>query len=620
MDQSGLNTDIFYEIFPHFVAVDPEGPFTLMLVCTAWQDMVLKHPLLWSWIHMDADFGDLEARIAACTTLSASQPLYLNLYVPYPPSFIGFIRPHAHRVHSIVVHMPMNLEMYEAVSEVSKMIRDLHLEHVSFRFLSGGEDVFYSPTNMHKILEKHSLNQPFELPTCPSNMITALTLDKGLSSLHTFLTWLSLNSHLQEINIHRYKLHMVKESTLPIVLLPSLHALMIHNLHRVSTGSERVGSVFLRHIQSPNPISITLIGELYSLVAQICEIGAGLRPSALILDIEEEIPSPQNEELEKIKRVLSSIRNFRIYFHTPPTEMFQISQLLQCLPRSAVLHIGGLSNDNQLLHLVNHSPHLIQLDYRRHSNRVLETSPSLPAWCRNDQRFDSLSLGGYCVGEMASYCKKLFLLGSDTARTFHDFKFSLYIEELFCDATAHESNYVRVFHPKIRGLPNLSKLTCGPSFALSLVRQRYLPKLRELILIDINFNSDDVEALIYHLEDNKDTSPPIKLLSIPAWISWQSIFTMAELLSEINDDSPVPTLILTSFPHIRILRRLVDVLNGAPATYLPDFPPTRSMEWCRYSHICYQCHHGDWVCTGVDRCQRGRRGERAAITRYTISN
>ena len=145
MNPHVLNFDIFCEMLPHFVAVDPEGPFTLMLVCTASQNMILNRPLLWSWIHMDAELGDLEARMAVCASLSANLPIYLNLYMPYPPSFIGFIRPHVHRIHSVVVHMPMDLKMDEAVDHVSKMVRDLHLGHLSFRFLRGVKRYFIPP-------------------------------------------------------------------------------------------------------------------------------------------------------------------------------------------------------------------------------------------------------------------------------------------------------------------------------------------------------------------------------------------------------------------------------------------------------------------------------------------
>jgi hypothetical protein len=37
----GLANEIALEIFLHFVAVDRDGPLTLMVVCTAWRDVVL---------------------------------------------------------------------------------------------------------------------------------------------------------------------------------------------------------------------------------------------------------------------------------------------------------------------------------------------------------------------------------------------------------------------------------------------------------------------------------------------------------------------------------------------------------------------------------------------------
>jgi hypothetical protein len=39
----GLVDDVVLEIFPHFIAVDLNGPFSLMLVCSAWRDRVLSN-------------------------------------------------------------------------------------------------------------------------------------------------------------------------------------------------------------------------------------------------------------------------------------------------------------------------------------------------------------------------------------------------------------------------------------------------------------------------------------------------------------------------------------------------------------------------------------------------
>jgi hypothetical protein len=74
MSQVKLNTDIFYEIFPHFVAIDPDGPFCLVLVCTAWKDMVLKQPLLWSWINLDDEVGNMEKRVATRDVIRCPAP------------------------------------------------------------------------------------------------------------------------------------------------------------------------------------------------------------------------------------------------------------------------------------------------------------------------------------------------------------------------------------------------------------------------------------------------------------------------------------------------------------------------------------------------------------------
>jgi len=204
MSQVKLNSDLFYEIFPHFVAVDPDGPFTLMLVCTAWQDMVLNNPLLWSWINLDDEIGDMEARVATCTTLSASHPLNLILHLPISPSLVQIIRPYVHRVQSVFIDYPMDMRMDTAAAHVSNLISKLQLHHALFHFINGGEDTPYCPDDVCEILEKHSKNQSLDSPTCPSNMITALILNDVVPrfNLHTLLTWLSSSIHLMHIEIN----------------------------------------------------------------------------------------------------------------------------------------------------------------------------------------------------------------------------------------------------------------------------------------------------------------------------------------------------------------------------------------------------------------------------------
>jgi hypothetical protein len=658
-----------------------------MLVCIDWQDMVLEHPPLWSWIYMDAEVGDLEARMAVCTTLSASQPLHLNLYLPYSPSFIELIRPYIHRIHSVVVHMPMDLKMEEAVDHISKMVRYLHLDHLSFRFLKGGEDVFYSPANMEEILEKYSRNRHFASPRCPSNMITALTLStpnyrqrkEHRLSLHTLLTWLSLNVHLVYLKIDSVELTMEREKSLPsmergkarltfeaedppddrggkslekalpIVSLLSLRTIIIEikektpmyepflyrHFHRQSeevAESEDVMVVFLRHIRSPNPITIDLTGNFSSLCAAIYEMGVGLQPSIVTLSFGNGNRGRLDVGLERIRKALSSVRYLHILSISMP---MQIIQLVQCLPRSAVLRITNNSYYDELASLVDHPPHLIQLNYIHRRRDIIGKVglPSLPAWCWNTHRFDSLLLEGYGIGLIAPLCRRLLLVGTQTSETFVYFRTSLYIEELQSDSEVYVRN--KYFFPKVGGLDNLSKVTCTLSFAVLLLRWRHLPMLRELILINGRQDKRFDETLRGQwqlfsslLTESINRRAPMRLLSIPVWMpwlplfgipKWLPLFEISKLLSEGNERGITSTLVLPSLPHPRILGPLVDSLNGELVTEVPDLPSWKSKEQCDLEGICHECHNGGWVCADVNRCQRGRRGEPAAITRYTLS-
>jgi hypothetical protein len=210
MSQVKLNPDIFYEIFSYFVAIDPDGPFTLILVCIAWRDMVRNKPLLWSWIDLDDEIGDMKTRAAICTTLSASHPLNLILHLPISPSLVQIIRSYVDRVRSVFVYCPTRMKMDTAAVHVSNLIRELKLHHTLFRFIRGGKDTPYCPADIYRIIEMHSRNQSMNSPTCPSNMITALILDDDIHqfSLHTLLTWLSSNVHLMHMEINFNRLHM----------------------------------------------------------------------------------------------------------------------------------------------------------------------------------------------------------------------------------------------------------------------------------------------------------------------------------------------------------------------------------------------------------------------------
>jgi len=593
---------------------------------------------------MDAELGDLEARMAVCTSLSANQPIYLNLYIPYPPSFIGFIRPHVHRIHSVVVHMPMDLKMDEAVDQVSKMVRSLHLSHLSFRFLRGGQDVFYSPVNMDEILPKGSRNQPFSSPICPTNMITALTLSARdywhqlpQFDLHTLLTRLALNVHLVHLEIQADRLIKGKETELPVILLPFLRTLII-GIPNISSerGSffryrsdfgpddEITEVIFLRHIKSPNPIAMTLSGYFTSLIAAICEIGVGVRPSAMTLFVGKGDPRPLDVKSEKIKRALSSVRYLHIVPLETPTEMIQTNQLIQCLPRSAILRIASNPSNDQLVSLVNHPPHFIQLEYTSYNMVSLLDLPSIPAWCRNTHRFDALLLEEYEIGSIASFCKKLVLVGNYTAQEFIYFKSNLHIEELKCEGDV----YVHLFPPKLGELDKLTNLTCTLSFAVVLLQQRRLPILRRLILINSPAGSrpiygtfsDKWESFSSLLTKTSPTRAPMQLLSIPVWTPWVPLINIAALLSQGNKSGIIPTLVLPSFPHPRILGPLVDCLNAELVTQMDDLPLWKSQENCDIEDICYECHNGGWVCADLKGCRRGRKGEPVSITRYTVSN
>jgi hypothetical protein len=76
-----INDDVLHEIFRHFVALDDDGPFTLILVCTKWREWVTSHPILWSWIILDDAQPEWREKAMVSTFLSKELPLQVILRV-----------------------------------------------------------------------------------------------------------------------------------------------------------------------------------------------------------------------------------------------------------------------------------------------------------------------------------------------------------------------------------------------------------------------------------------------------------------------------------------------------------------------------------------------------------
>lgn len=79
----GLVNDVVYEILLHFVAIDWNGPFTLILVNATWRDVVISKPRLWTWIMVDDTEPDWRPRIDVGAHLSRNLPLQIVLRVPF---------------------------------------------------------------------------------------------------------------------------------------------------------------------------------------------------------------------------------------------------------------------------------------------------------------------------------------------------------------------------------------------------------------------------------------------------------------------------------------------------------------------------------------------------------
>jgi hypothetical protein len=93
-----LNFDLLCEILKHFVAIDDEGPLTLVMVCTLWEDLVLSNPVYWTWITIDHKVLELNDRVQTFDALSAGHPLQLTIGPGYR-SVSAFIRALDYALH-----------------------------------------------------------------------------------------------------------------------------------------------------------------------------------------------------------------------------------------------------------------------------------------------------------------------------------------------------------------------------------------------------------------------------------------------------------------------------------------------------------------------------------------
>ncbi|KIM20734.1 hypothetical protein M408DRAFT_30126 [Serendipita vermifera MAFF 305830] len=79
----GLVDDVVHEMFLQFVAIDWNGPFTLILVSTAWRSVVISKPRFWTWIMVDETEPDWKMRADVGAHLSRNLPLQIVLKIPF---------------------------------------------------------------------------------------------------------------------------------------------------------------------------------------------------------------------------------------------------------------------------------------------------------------------------------------------------------------------------------------------------------------------------------------------------------------------------------------------------------------------------------------------------------
>jgi len=306
---SGLVNDVVRGIFQHFVATDWDGPFTLILVCTAWRDMVLSTPTLWTWIMMDSSSPDWNERMVVAAHLSRSLPLHVVLRAPFASNtsishiicrcttlFVELDREplSIHPPPGAIVPFEEFIEDKAALKEINDSImvflKDVPTEKITI--LSGEENracFAYSAWTVYEhIIEGSSFD--LVLNQNPPFLVTSLVF-KATNSVPSYSPpvkmsgiWELLPSlpHLSNLQLGADFIEMDSDIDLPRICLPSLLSLFIDS----STARNQLNSDFLDLVallEAPIIHSILLRGDWRRLMRPIATLLGELTPEELRL-------------------------------------------------------------------------------------------------------------------------------------------------------------------------------------------------------------------------------------------------------------------------------------------------------------------------------------------------
>lgn len=629
-----LNVDILYEIFGYFVAVDQDGPFTLILVCTQWQHLAVKYPPLWSWIYVDDRIEDWRYRTKISVALAGDCPLQCVIHLPFGSVRAEDIQPYVSRTKVFIVVMPSVMEVKKGFGYIKRFFDLLgHAGEIYIHWVHGAQ---FNPLNELDVISSNEVLENI-LSTHSQNAVENLRIDvKPKVTLNQLNSMISRVNLLTRLVVFARCIDYRRVDDQRRDYIAPIHMALLRILVVVIGDASEAAIRLLQSCVAPNISLLTLEGTIENVPKVIERLGHILQApemklilafngpkSSIIQSIS--LPTPLTSPSRLIVAVVSSDR-------LEETAIKAMRNLIAYLPAPSLkLEIDDNSCD--LLSYFAHSNQFIKLEYSGSCSRRDQFQDQL----RSHQEADGTSsqspssprliidsiLIPYSQDYPHSYpvsiipfVRRVYLMKSVTVLDLLSLIQNLpLVEELeVCDLLLQpDEDLERIlenYKGKVSPLQSLVFLKSSPLLVSTLVHMNLLPKLQILSLY--HRLSRSYEEYYSHFEKfveiitKLDTRslprcPAFRAIRAPQYLPWKALFKLAQFSTKrlVHPDGFM--IQLPSLPYPSILFPLVSILRGEQPAYDGSFPTWISRTEYNAMSLdamvgCYQCHIGGWRC------------------------
>ncbi|KIM20737.1 hypothetical protein M408DRAFT_30128 [Serendipita vermifera MAFF 305830] len=597
----GLVDDVVHEMFLHFVAIDWNGPFTLILVSTAWRSVVISKPRLWTWIMVDDTEADWKMRADVCAHLSRNLPLQIVLKIPF-----------ASNVSMIYLSSRCTMLIYEpgpapveSRIEWNKYINDsilLFLKHTSkdrIRILYGSRD-FYPLSHLNdavydEIREENQLISVLSRET--SALITGLELHHPIytgegSTVQVQLTelWEILPSlvHLSHLKLNENVVVWKKDTVLLPVLLPSLQSLdiisPISNWRPFSLEDTWLGLFsILDSLSAPLIEELTLRGSLQRTLAVVAKGNLNVCPSELslyVLSLDQAInvpvsdPNPAWNRLNRI-RLNIPFDDEKLFSHQSVPEIsLKIDTVLSFLPKTCLVCILTSGYGPFPLGLAE----TIDIEYDQYFR---------PGDNWSKDQIAAMHMGRLFVAEIA--LSRGYVTWGTLAFTEHATAVDRCLKTTYYESTESQIpvniKYSRVF-------AELEYLRCSPDEIVTAVSVFNMRSLRILHISENLWSYDTAESTYQYIMEHAEHLPRLTTLHFESSpIYWKLLIEFLGNFNKSGGRSGITTLTLSAQPCPIVVRELKAALNSGPYGYETGYVDKDEIVYkgFRGCYTCFKC-------------------------------